>query len=263
MGVNDGVLYHVLVIEQALRVMRERNNNKKIDKSKENEWGEEEVAEESTDDAARESIDLYVDASDASLIPPPPGALTGMARLLQRAYPDRIHRVKIGPVNGMLSRLYKFVAPYLRHRSREKILLMECAPPSEMEVGMKARAGNRMDGLHKSCCDAEKGAFTMPDCAASGPVHCAADVGTAPVGKGKPMKISATKVINSIKRIGSSNSTKRIGSSNTMKRNGSSNTMKRTTDSSNSIKRTGSSNSIKRTNSSTGITAACDQTKKM
>jgi len=123
-GVNDGIRYHILVIEHALRVMSEHKNN-----------GERETIPE--------SMVLYVDTSNLGLIPPPLGSLTGMATLLQRAYPDRIHRIHIGPVNIVLMKLYEFISPYLRPRSRDKISLMEDAP-NEEQMGM-AKNQTRQD----------------------------------------------------------------------------------------------------------------------
>lgn len=111
-GVEDGIRYHVLVIEHALKMISEHNKNND---------GQE----------ASESMILYVDTSNLSIIPPPLGALTGMARILQHAYPDRIHKMYIGPVNSLLRNLYGIVSPYLRPRSRDKIVLMECTPDRE------------------------------------------------------------------------------------------------------------------------------------
>mmetsp|Transcript_8152 Transcript_8152/g.17613 ORF Transcript_8152/g.17613 Transcript_8152/m.17613 type:complete len:283 (+) Transcript_8152:85-933(+) len=117
-GVEDGIRYHVLVIEHALRVISENRNKDNDTRGGDNE-------------SIPESMVLYVDTSDLGYIPPPLGALTGMAKLLQRAYPDRIHRIHVGPVNAVLMKLYEFISPYLRPRSREKISLMECAPNKE------------------------------------------------------------------------------------------------------------------------------------
>ena len=128
-GVEDGVRYHVLVIEDALRRMRERNEGK-------------------GGAATAESMVLRVDASDMGLLPPPPGALYGLATLLQRAYPDRVHRIEVGPVSAALRALYGVAAPYLRPRSREKIALLDRAPndapddaaASENEARQRSRA---------------------------------------------------------------------------------------------------------------------------
>ena len=98
-GVEDGIRYHILVIEHALK--------------------------------KAESLVLCVDTSDLPYIPPPMSTFTEMASLMQRAYPDRIHKIHIGPVNGLLRKLYEMVSPYLRPRSRDKIKLLDCAPSLE------------------------------------------------------------------------------------------------------------------------------------
>ena len=110
-GVDDGIRYHVLIIEHALKMLLERNKNN------------------INDEVTSESLVLYVDTSDQSLFPPPMGALTGMAALMQQAYPDRIHKIYVGPVNVVLRALYELVSPYLRPRSRDKIVLLETKPP--------------------------------------------------------------------------------------------------------------------------------------
>ena len=154
-GVEDGIRYHVLVIEYALRmiliaghrqhngrdntVLREdRETN--ISESKRNDRDQVQVAATNTTTAPEsvgvsESMVLYVDTSNMSLIPPPMGALIGLAKLLQRAYPDRIHRIYIGPVNPVLRKLYELVAPYLRPRSRDKIVLLEGVPGISSDRG--------------------------------------------------------------------------------------------------------------------------------
>lgn len=110
-GVDDGIRYHVLIIEHALKMLLERNKHN-ID-----------------NEERSESLVLYVDTSDQSLFPPPMGSLTGMAGLMQQAYPDRIHKIYVGPVNVVLRALYELVSPHLRPRSRDKIVLLETKPP--------------------------------------------------------------------------------------------------------------------------------------
>ena len=85
--------------------------------------------------ATQESMVLYVDMTNSSLIPPPISALIGMANLLQRAYPDRFHRIYFGPVNSLLRRSYGIISPMLRPRSRDKIVMLGC-PPSSNAVAM-------------------------------------------------------------------------------------------------------------------------------
>ena len=155
-GVEDGIRYHVLVIEYALRMIliaghrqhdgtnntvlkedRETNND---NESKRSYRDQVQVAATNTTTAPEsvgisESMVLYVDTSNMSLIPPPMGALIGLAKLLQRAYPDRIYRIYIGPVNPVLRKLYELVAPYLRPRSRDKIVLLEGVPGISSDRG--------------------------------------------------------------------------------------------------------------------------------
>ena len=131
-GVEDGVRYHVLVIEHVLRMIRERNNNTEKGGREDTRRNEEDNLTENKKgllgEATPESIVLYVDTSNLSFIPPPLGALTGMTKLLQRAYPDRVHKIYIGPVNAVLMNLHKYVSPYLRPRSRDKICLLDVIP---------------------------------------------------------------------------------------------------------------------------------------
>ena len=113
-GVDAGIQYHILVIEHALEMILYRN---------------------SQGAATQESMVLYVDMTNSSLIPPPISALIGMANLLQRAYPDRFHRIYFGPVNSLLRRSYGIISPMLRPRSRDKIVMLKC-PPSSNAVAM-------------------------------------------------------------------------------------------------------------------------------
>lgn len=114
-GVEAGIQYHVLVIEHALQMMMKRNT------SEANEGN----------NGVIESMVLFVDTADASLVPPPMGTLTGFASLLQRAYPDRINKIYVGSVNSLLRQLYQIISPYLRPRSRDKIVLLPCSPSRE------------------------------------------------------------------------------------------------------------------------------------
>ena len=137
-GAEDGLRYHVLVIEHVLRMIRERNNIEKGGRVEDRRRNEEDYPTENKKgllrEAIPESIVLYVDTSNLSFIPPPLGALTGMAKLLQRAYPDRVHKIYIGPVNAVLMNLHKYVSPYLRPRSRDKICLLEDIPDRDTVV---------------------------------------------------------------------------------------------------------------------------------
>jgi hypothetical protein len=131
-GVEDGIRYHVLVIEYALQMIAERNKRKKY------EGGDNNVRNKEAS-LTPESMVLYVDVSNMSKIPPPMGALTGMARLLQRAYPDRIHIIYIGPVNPVLRTVYGLIAPYLRPRSRDKIVLLDDVPQKDVVEVIEAK----------------------------------------------------------------------------------------------------------------------------
>lgn len=93
--------YHVLVMEHALAALR-RNGG--------------------------EDLDLLVDTENMSLVPPPLASLQGLVELLQRAYPDRIHQIRVGPVSVILRSLYDLVTPFMRPRSRNKILLLGEGP---------------------------------------------------------------------------------------------------------------------------------------
>jgi len=114
-GVEAGIQYHVLVIEHALQMMMKGNTSEANEGS----------------NGVIDSMVLFVDTADASLVPPPVGTLTGFASLLQRAYPDRIYKIYVGPVNSLLRQLYQIISPYLRPRSRDKIVLLPCSPSRE------------------------------------------------------------------------------------------------------------------------------------
>mmetsp|Transcript_66045 Transcript_66045/g.214836 ORF Transcript_66045/g.214836 Transcript_66045/m.214836 type:complete len:403 (-) Transcript_66045:166-1374(-) len=95
--------HHVLVLEAAFDLIR------------------------STPGASPECITLLVDAS-GPLQAPPIAALQGMATLLQRAYPDRIHKICVGPVNFVVRSLYHVVMHLLSKTSRDKITLVGVRP---------------------------------------------------------------------------------------------------------------------------------------
>jgi len=95
--------HHVLVLEAAFDVIR------------------------NTPGANPESITLLVDAS-GPLQAPPIAALQGMATLLQRAYPDRIHKICVGPVNFVVRSLYNVVTHLLSKTSWDKITLVGVRP---------------------------------------------------------------------------------------------------------------------------------------
>mmetsp|Transcript_66041 Transcript_66041/g.214819 ORF Transcript_66041/g.214819 Transcript_66041/m.214819 type:complete len:395 (-) Transcript_66041:230-1414(-) len=95
--------HHVLILEAAFDVIR------------------------NTPGASPESITLLVDPS-GPLQAPPIAALKGMATLMQRAYPDRIHKISVGPVNFVVRSLYRLVAHLLSKASRDKMTLVGVRP---------------------------------------------------------------------------------------------------------------------------------------
>jgi hypothetical protein len=121
-GVTVGLHYHVLVLEDALdRIRRENNNNNNV------------TAHNNINTKLEESLVICVDTTAPPLRPPPLGVLKGFVRLLQGAYPDRIHRIYVGPVSPLLRRLYDCVRPFLKPRSRNKIVLLGEAPSELLE----------------------------------------------------------------------------------------------------------------------------------
>jgi len=99
-GVEAGLQYHILIIEAALKMIRSDNGR------------------------SPESIVLFVDPSGPMLATPPPlSALQGLVSLLQKAYPDRIHRIDIGPVNFMVRGLYQMIKPLMSKSTQNKIKL--------------------------------------------------------------------------------------------------------------------------------------------
>jgi len=111
-GVVAGLQYHVLVLEHALDRIRGANHGSTHD----------------SDTKLEESLVICVDTTAPPLLPPPLGALRGMTRLLQSAYPDRIHKIYVGPISPLLRTLYKGLRPFLKPRSRHKITLLGEAP---------------------------------------------------------------------------------------------------------------------------------------
>lgn len=138
-GVEDGIRYHILIIEHILQNLSSKSsnhnnnnnqiNNCKITSNKENNTNNNTNNHQHPPNT--ESLVLYVDTSELGIIPPPLTVFTEMITLMQRAYPDRIHKIYIGPVNTMLRKLYEMIAPYLRPRSRDKIQLLDYAPNRE------------------------------------------------------------------------------------------------------------------------------------
>lgn len=112
-GVEAGIQYHVLIIESALQIIRSENG------------------------CGPESMILLADTSGPLFAKPPPIALLqGLVSLLQRAYPDRIHRIRVGPVNAAVRGLYKLASQLMSANSRRKIQLvgerpLRAARPSE------------------------------------------------------------------------------------------------------------------------------------
>lgn len=113
-GVDAGLRYHVLVLEDAFARITNENRN-------------------DTKSPLEESLLLCVDTTNPPLLPPPLGALRGMVRLLQTAYPDRIHKVCVGPVSPWLRGLYaKGVKPFLKSKMQQKIVLLGEAPSRDI-----------------------------------------------------------------------------------------------------------------------------------
>jgi len=104
-GVEAGMQYHVLVIETALNIIRSERGG------------------------SPESMVLLVDTTAPLFAKPPPvGALQGLVALLQRAYPDRIHQICVGPVNFVVRGLYNVVSHFMSKNSQHKIKLISKRP---------------------------------------------------------------------------------------------------------------------------------------
>jgi hypothetical protein len=141
-NIDDGIKYHILVIEHALKAMLMRNNNNDVTKN------EKRMASSSPANnndignvSSSESIILYIDTSNMGLLPPPLAALTGLAMLMQTAYPYRFERAYVGPVNILLRGLNKAVSVFLTAGSRQKITMMKNVPSNET-VGELLSDGN-------------------------------------------------------------------------------------------------------------------------
>ena len=115
-GVKAGLRYHVLVLEDAWTRITLKNKDCSTKKQR-----------------LEQSLILCVDTTAPPLLPPPLGALRGMVRLLQTAYPDRIYRVCVGPVSPLVRGLYtRGVKPFLKPKMRQKIHLLGEAPSPEV-----------------------------------------------------------------------------------------------------------------------------------
>jgi hypothetical protein len=110
-GVEVGLQYHILIIEAALDLIRKAKGK------------------------LAESLILLVDSTSEILAAPPPmSALQGLVSLLQLAYPDRMHKIIVGPLNIALRGLYRVGSRFMCKRSRDKIQLIH-ARPSPITVG--------------------------------------------------------------------------------------------------------------------------------
>ena len=137
-NIDDGIKYHILVIEHALKAMLMRNNNNDVTTKNENEKRMASSSPANNNDigsvSSSESIILYIDTSNMGLLPPPLAVLTGLAMLMQTAYPYRFERAYVGPVNILLRGLNKAVSVFLTAGSRQKITMMKNVP-SKKTVG--------------------------------------------------------------------------------------------------------------------------------
>jgi hypothetical protein len=129
-NVDDGIKYHILVIENALKAMVMRNNNVKK-KDANGVIPPPPSAANNDIGVSSESMILYIDTSNMGLLPPPLAALTGLAMLMQTAYPYRFERAYVGPVNILLRGLNKAVSVFLTAGSRQKITMMKNVPSNE------------------------------------------------------------------------------------------------------------------------------------
>ena len=120
-GVDAGLQYHVLVLEDAFDRITRDNIHRKNDNG--------------ATTPLEESIVLCVDTTAPPLLPPPLGALRGMVRLLQKAYPDRVHKVYVGPISPLIRGLYaKGVRPFLKPKLQQKIILLGKAPSDVLSL---------------------------------------------------------------------------------------------------------------------------------
>mmetsp|Transcript_21924 Transcript_21924/g.52178 ORF Transcript_21924/g.52178 Transcript_21924/m.52178 type:complete len:364 (-) Transcript_21924:649-1740(-) len=127
-GITAGLQYHVLVLENALERIRNDNSYSNAGKNRRRK----EATTKTTNDAhLEESVLLCVDTTSPPFLPPPLGVFKGMTQLLQKAYPDRIHKIFVGPVSPWLRALYERIRPFLKPRSRDKIVLLGEVPSME------------------------------------------------------------------------------------------------------------------------------------
>jgi len=114
-GVEAGTQYHVLLIEAALNIIRSEHGQ------------------------SPEALILLVDTTGPLLARPPPiSALQSLVSLLQRAYPDRIQQICVGPVNLMVRGLYSIVSRFMSPKSRSKIKLVSHRPMEVYPLGPSA-----------------------------------------------------------------------------------------------------------------------------
>ena len=120
-GVAAGLQYHVLVLEDAFaRITRENRGRKDSNYAT---------------PPLEQSLVLCVDTTAPPRLPPPLGALRGMVRLLQKAYPDRIHKVYVGPISPLIRGLYaKGVRPFLKPKLQQKIIMLGTVPSDVLSL---------------------------------------------------------------------------------------------------------------------------------
>lgn len=126
-GVKAGLLYHVLVLEEAFERIRYENSQRESHGAV-TAFGRDHDDNDDNEVPLSESIVVLVDTTGAPLLPPPLSAPRGMVQLLRKAYPDRIHRIYVGPVHPWLRTLYNYLASTLKPRTRDKIVLLSEAP---------------------------------------------------------------------------------------------------------------------------------------
>ena len=123
-GITAGLQYHILVLEDALERIRNNrrygNRHEKGPKIK-----------TTNDMYLEESVVICVDTTAPPLLPPPLGVLKGMTQLMQQAYPDRIHKIFVGPISPWLQALYEQIRRFLKPRLRDKIVLLGEVPSFE------------------------------------------------------------------------------------------------------------------------------------
>merc|ERR1712166_738657 len=105
-----------------------------------------------------ESMVLLVDTTAPLFAAPPPAAaLQGMVSLLQKAYPDRIKRIVVGPCNFMVRGLYKMASGFMAEKSRHKIKLVGTRPEEGIEFMVPSKIAkpelSRSSSRHSSEAD--------------------------------------------------------------------------------------------------------------